>query len=269
MPGIPQARQDLLAFGKEVYTRRCAGCHGTKGDGKGTSATFLNPKPRDFTTGVFKFRSTANKDSLPTDGDLYVTLTHGLWGTSMPSMQELPDRQRWAVVQYIKTFSDRWEKEEAGHVISIPVEGPPSPTSIRDGKATFQSNCALCHGDAGKADGPLAGPGMLIDDWGEPVKPADLSLPAGAPGGVKLGHGGAQLFKTIVTGIGGTPMPPFDSLPAEEVWNVVHYVQSLRVEAHEAELVTAGLNEQDRGIARQKIWASISKHMEGRKAITN
>ena len=91
------------------------------------------------------------------------------------AMQEIPDRHRWAVVQYIKTFSDRWEKEPVGQVISIPVEVPPTPTSIENGKATFQANCALCHGDGGKADGPLAGPGMLMDDWGEPVRPAHLS----------------------------------------------------------------------------------------------
>ena len=264
--GNPQAREELLSLGKEVYARRCAGCHGTKGDGKGPSAQFLNPKPRDFTTGLFKFRSTAGKDSLPTDADLYMTLTHGLWGTSMPSMQEISDRQRWAVVHHLKTFSDRWEKGPAGHVISIPEEVPLTPASIENGKATFQANCALCHGEQGKADGPLGAPGLLTDDWGEPVRPAHLSLPAGAPGGVKLGHDGAHLFQTIVTGIGGTPMPPFDSMAAEEVWNLVHYVQSLRVEAHEAELVAAGLKEEDLALAREKIWASMSNRMEGRKA---
>lgn len=268
VPGSPQAREDLLALGKEVYARRCVGCHGTKGDGKGPSAPFLNPKPRDFTTGLFKFRSTSKKDSLPTDGDLFVTLTHGLWGTSMPSMQELPDRQRGAVVQYIKTFSDRWKLEPTGQQISIPTEPPMTIVSIEKGKSTFQANCALCHGEGGKADGPLAGTGMLMDDWGEPVRPANLTLPAGASGGVKLGHDSVHLFQTIVSGVGGTPMPPFDSLPPEEVWSMVHYVQSLRVEAHEAELVAAGLNEQHRARAREKIWASMSHRMAGGKAVT-
>lgn len=267
IPGHPQAHEDLLALGKEIYVRRCAGCHGTKGDGKGPSAPLLSPKPRDFTTGLFKFRSTAGKDSLPTDADLYMTLTHGLWGTSMPSMQEIPDRQRWAVIQYIKTFSERWEKEQVGQPISIPSESPVTPDSIERGKAMFQANCALCHGDNGKADGALAGPGMLMDDWGEPARLAHLTLPAGVPGGVKLGHDGARLFQTIVTGIGGVPMPPFDSLAAEEVWNLVHYVQSLRVEAHEAELVAAGLKEQDRALARERIWASMSNRIKGRKAV--
>ncbi|MEB2337481.1 MAG: cbb3-type cytochrome c oxidase subunit I [Nitrospirales bacterium] len=264
LPGSPQAREEVLSLGKEVYARRCAGCHGAKGDGKGPSAVFLHPKPRDFTTGVFKFRSTAGKDSLPTDADLYLTLTHGLWGTSMPSMQEIPDRQRGAVVQYLKTFSDRWRKESVGIPISIPSEVPLTVASIERGKVLFQMNCVLCHGEQGQADGPLAGPGMLMDDWGEPIRPAHLSLPAGMPGGVKLGHDGPHLFQTIVGGIGGTPMPPFDGLKAEEVWDLVHYVQSLRAMAHEAELVTAGLQEQDRQRARERIWSAISGRAEVR-----
>lgn len=268
LPGSPQAREEVLSLGKEVYARRCAGCHGAKGDGKGPSAVFLHPKPRDFTTGVFKFRSTAGKDSLPTDADLYLTLTHGLWGTSMPSMQEISDRQRGAIVQYLKTFSDRWRKESVGIPISIPSEVPLTAASIEKGKVLFQTNCALCHGEQGQADGPLAGPGMLMDDWGEPIRPAHLSLPAGMPGGVKLGHDGSHLFQTIVGGIGGTPMPPFDGLKAEEVWDLVHYVQSLRAMAHEAELVTAGLQEQDRQAARERIRAAISGREEVRKPMT-
>ncbi|MGB5053070.1 MAG: hypothetical protein WBO24_01600, partial [Nitrospirales bacterium] len=96
------------------------------------------------------------------------------------------------------------------------------------------------------------------DSWGGAVKPAHLSLAAGVPGGVKLGHHGGRLFLTIKTGIGGTPMPAFDSLTSEEVWDLVHFVQSLRVEAHEAELLAAGLQEQDRAMARKRIWSSMS-----------
>ena len=81
----PQAQRSLIAFGKQAYERRCMGCHGQKGDGNGPSAEFLNPKPRDFTAGVYKFKSTLGKETLPTDSDIFTTLTHGLWGTSMPS----------------------------------------------------------------------------------------------------------------------------------------------------------------------------------------
>jgi hypothetical protein len=103
---------------------------------------------------------------------------------------------------------------------------------------------------------------MLTDDWGHPIRPAHLALPAGMPGGVKLGHGGSRLYQTVVAGVGGTPMPPFDSLTAEETWDLVHFVQSLRVTAHEAELVEAGLQEKDRKTARERIWAAMSNHSD-------
>jgi len=266
--GTPEGREEVRLLGQAVYSRRCAGCHGEKGDGKGPSARFLNPKPRDFTTGLFKFRSTVGKDSLPTDADLYVTLTHGLWGTSMPPMHELPASQRWAVIQFLKTFSDRWAKEPAGRPIAVPPEPSVTPASIAKGDTLFQTNCALCHGPQGQADGALSQPGMLVDDWGDPINPAHLSLPAGAPGGVKLGHGGPRLYQTIVAGIGATPMPPFDSLTEEEVWDLVHYVQSMRVTAQEEELVAAGLREQDRETARERIWAAMSGRAAAERAVT-
>lgn len=100
---------------------------------------------------------------------------------------------------------------------------------------------------------------ILKDVWGQPLKPANFTLPAGMFGGVKLGHDGEHLYKTVITGIGGTPMPVFrEQLSPEEIWDIVHYVQSLRVKAHEAELVAAGLKEADREQARSRIWAALS-----------
>lgn len=253
----PQAREELVALGREVYQRRCVGCHGVNGDGKGPSAIFLEPKPRDFTTGIYKFRSTPGKDSLPTDSDLFATITHGLWGTSMPSWAEISERERWAVIQYIKNFSDRWEKERVPVPVAVPPETPITQASLENGRQIF-NRCIICHGEGGKGDGFLAA--SLVDAWGQPVRPADFTLPAGMPGGVKLGHDGPHLFQAIMTGVGGTPMPVFqEQLTPEEAWDVVHYVQSLRVRAHEEELIAAGLKEQDLDEARMRIWASLSE----------
>jgi cytochrome c oxidase cbb3-type subunit I/II len=91
------------------------------------------------------------------------------------------------------------------------------------------------------------------------VVPANFTLPAGVSGGVKLGHNSEHIFKTIMTGIGGTPMPAFeDNLTPEEIWDMVHFVQSLRVDAHQAELMEAGLKEVDVEDARKAIWAVLS-----------
>src|SRR5207247_1491942 len=81
--GIPQT-EDLIARGKEEFEEHCIGCHGVRGDGNGLAATFLFPRPRDFTIGVFKFRSTPS-GSLPTDGDLFRTITRGVRWTAMPT----------------------------------------------------------------------------------------------------------------------------------------------------------------------------------------
>jgi c(7)-type cytochrome triheme protein len=71
------ASPELLARGQEAYGRYCALCHGEIGDGKGRMAPWLDPKPRDFTAGKYKFRSTLG-GSLPTDIDLFRTITRGV-----------------------------------------------------------------------------------------------------------------------------------------------------------------------------------------------
>ena len=247
-PALPQGSKlnasETVALGKEVYLRRCVGCHGAKGDGNGVSARFLNPKPRNFTTGIFKFRSTAGgPTSLPSDTDLFITLSHGLWGTAMPPWYEMQAPERLAVIQYIKTFSSRWKTESPGAQIEIPPEPPVTMESIASGAQQFEvAGCQICHGAAGLGNGVTAS--ALSNAWGEPIKPANFTLAAGAPGGVKLGHDGRHIFKTIYTGIGGGPMPPFGTVISDaKIWDIVHFVQSLRVNAHVASLKELGLTE--------------------------
>ncbi|MFI5305249.1 MAG: cbb3-type cytochrome c oxidase subunit I [Nitrospiria bacterium] len=254
-----QNSEEILSEGKMVYERRCIGCHGEKGDGNGVSAMFLDPKPRDFTRGIFKFRSTPGKDSLPTDSDLFITITHGLWGTAMPTWQEIPEYERFAVIQYIKTFSSRWKTELVGEPVLIPSEPPVTINSIQNGEKLFHGKaaCFICHGPEGRGDGMMAA--TLRNEWGHPERPANFTLPAGIQGGVKLGHDGRHIFKTIMTGVGGTIMPVFQTqLTPEEVWDLTHYVQSLRVKSHEQELISAGLKKEDLPSSLAMIWASLS-----------
>ena len=51
---VSEAQQ--LHHGKVLYATYCAGCHGEAGDGKGPAASMLIVKPRDFTSGLYKFR---------------------------------------------------------------------------------------------------------------------------------------------------------------------------------------------------------------------
>src|SRR3972149_3658233 len=89
--------------GKAVYDRQCAACHGTGGRGDGEAAYLLYPKPRDFTTGNYRLVSTWER--VPTDEDLYLTISRGMPGSAMPSWGHLPEEERWALVHYIKSFA--------------------------------------------------------------------------------------------------------------------------------------------------------------------
>jgi cytochrome c oxidase cbb3-type subunit I/II len=231
-----QPSAELLRLGRDAYARRCVGCHGEKGDGHGPVAMFLTPQPRDFTRGIFKFRSTPGKDSLPQDSDLYKTISHGLWGTPMPPWYELSERERWGLLQYIKTFSPRWTNETVAAPVAVPLEPSVDDAGIARGQKIFSNaGCLACHGPSGKGDGPLAP--ILRDVWGHPSPPANFTLPAGSYRGVKLGFDTPHMFTTVMTGVGGTLMEAFAArLKPEEVWDVVHYVQSLRKAAEAQEL---------------------------------
>src|SRR5262245_37399006 len=70
--------------GKQLSEAKCALCHGASGKGDGPAAERLLPRPRDFTAGKFKIRSTAS-GQLPTDDDLVRVIRDGMPGTSMPA----------------------------------------------------------------------------------------------------------------------------------------------------------------------------------------
>ena len=113
--------------GKSVYEKKCALCHGDKGDGKGPAADLLEPRPRDFTTGVYKIRTTVGK--VPTDQDLFDVITRGMPGTFMPAWDVLAEKDRWSLVAYLKTFAAEKFKE-APKRQELPKEVAPSAESI-------------------------------------------------------------------------------------------------------------------------------------------
>lgn len=214
------ATAEAIARGRAVYTRRCAGCHGLRGDGNGPAATFLEPRPRNLVAGVFKFRTTPS-GSLPTDGDLYRTLTRGVRWTAMPPWYQLPERDRLAVIAYIKTLSRRWTEETPEPPVAIPPPPPPTAELLERGRALYgQAQCADCHGAGGKGDGPSAD--RLEDDWGFEIRPADFTR-----GQFKGGGSVTDIYRAMTTGLDGTPMPSFaDSMTDAERWAISYYVLS-------------------------------------------
>jgi len=103
-------RSDIVGRKNGLYREHCVHCHGISGDGLGPTAAFLNPYPRDYRPGVFKFKSTERADK-PTHADLKRILHNGIVGTSMPSFALLGDTQIEALVEYVKYLSIRGETE--------------------------------------------------------------------------------------------------------------------------------------------------------------
>ncbi len=96
--------------GKGLYREHCAHCHGITGDGAGRTARSLNPYPRDFRLGKFKFKSTPLR-SMPTDDDMMQLLVKGVPGSSMPSFRGLLKSDLEALVDYVKYLTMRGQYE--------------------------------------------------------------------------------------------------------------------------------------------------------------
>lgn len=197
----PQLVDDIdprrLRWGAEIYNLRCAGCHGISGDGQGPAAAYLQPKPRDYRRGIFKFTSTPI-GSKPTRADLARTVRRGARGTSMPGFPWMPDEEVNAVLDYVITLSQRGEVETAIAQIAdadfdedqaiglseftgalTPVrdgwaqartqviqpltpEPPYTPESILAGRKIYLAeNCAKCHGPQAKGQTEWLSPEFL------------------------------------------------------------------------------------------------------------
>lgn len=210
--------------GKALYQRYCVFCHGSYGDGTGESAPFLDPKPRDFTKAAFKCRSTPS-GSLPLDSDLYDTISRGVHASGMPSWKPLLRQERADLVAYIKTFSTAFQEEKPGAPVTVPPATPSSPESINRGAELFQSmNCWSCHGKDGRGHGPSAA--ALTDSKGFPITPFDFT--SGTR--FKCGDTEQAMFRDLLTGLDGTPMPSFGTaMTPDQMWDVVHYIRSLHL----------------------------------------
>jgi mono/diheme cytochrome c family protein len=241
--GISLRSTATLKRGREQYSLYCAGCHGEAGDGEGPAARFLSPKPRDFRKGRVKFAAVP-ANTLPRDEDLVNTMNHGLHGTSMPAWNLVSGEDKLAIVAYVKTFSDVWQKETPG----APVPIKPDPwrkkpeKGIAEGERVYHgiAACSSCHpsyatkgaiAEHMKAyDIPLTGfredmYGSVVkdSDWGAPIKPPDFLIDR-----TKIASTREELVRVIAAGVGGTAMPSWgDTLTDKQLWGLAYYVASL------------------------------------------
>lgn len=212
--------------GKQLYRRYCVGCHGPLGDGRGENAPWVDPKPRDFVTGTFKCRSTPSGE-LPTDEDLFKSVTRGFVNSNMPSWLPLTLQQRADLVAYVKTFSLRFHEEKPAAPLQVPSETEANQESIQRGAEQYQKmNCWSCHGKEGRGDGPSAQ--TLVDSRGYPIAAYDF----GEWTRFKCGESNQDLYRILMTGLDGTPMPSVaNALKPDQVWDLVHYLRVLQANA--------------------------------------
>ncbi len=218
---------------RDAYVKRCSWCHGLEGAGDGPASGYLNPAPRDFTLGMYKWKTTPYDEYSPSDGDLERMIAGGSEGgwdglneTSMPGWSDTLGRQEIRDIgAYIKTFAS------LGAPLKKEIEPPSgmkgaSKDLIEQGRKLFLDRCSECHGELGRGDGTK----RLKDDWGGRTWPRNLTKDwtFRAGGDVK------DIYKRIMAGIPGTQMPGFADpqskkrLSDEEAWAVASYVVTLK-----------------------------------------
>jgi len=228
----------------EFYRVQCLHCHGVDGGGDGPTSEFLEPRPRDYRPGKFKYTALGDK-ARPRRADLLNTLDQGINGTAMPSFRRFSAAWLNGAVDYVRLLSIRGETEirlateydideklplevvqqtyldvwaewdaAADKVIAYDGEIPEStPERIAHGRELFlddtRANCVSCHGMNGRGDGASS---YEKNEEGELVLVKDewgnTIQPRDLTRGLfRFGRRPIDIYRRIYTGINGTPMP--------------------------------------------------------------
>ena len=187
----------------------------------------------------------------------------------MPNFRLLPKQEIQAVVDYVIVLAQRGELEyqlaveaeaseeldpdyvpevvevvgtrwvDATHSLTQPLTPEPELTEERIalGRVAFLSKgCNKCHGEDGRGH---TKDNIGKDSWGFSTRAADLTS--------GMLHGGQEpidIYRRIMNGINGTPMPGFKSAlesEPETIWNLVSYVLSVSSRRREGTAIPAGL----------------------------
>lgn len=225
-PVQPESEQ-LLRMGKQAYQTNCFICHGKTGDGQGSASRLMQTKPRNFTAGKFKLRTTP-WGTLPTDDDLFRTISLGFPQYGMPSFKTLSAKDRWGLVYYLKTLM-RDSGRKQGSEIDLGPEPPMTKESLAKGRVLYEKfGCAACHGVEGRADGPLVRHfPKTFEENGTSTMPRDFTKGARY---MKSGGSPRDIARTLATGFEGSRMVSY--LPALDdpkdlgpLWDIARYVQ--------------------------------------------
>jgi mono/diheme cytochrome c family protein len=228
---------ERLASALALYRIHCSCCHGTTGEGTGPWADLLPVLPRDFRRGVFKFQSTPY-GARPVREDLQRTVTRGIAVELLARRGEFEGRliletevkgaalDERETDQIAAEVDAQWR--EAAEQVIQPLS--PQPTFnheyVARGREKFvEKGCAKCHGEDGRGQTEQNLQGGLRDVWGHPVRAADLTT-----GRLKGGSAPLDIYRRILGGINGTPMPSFRAIlwaEPESIWDLVAWVLHL------------------------------------------
>ncbi|HEV3204873.1 MAG TPA: cytochrome c [Gemmataceae bacterium] len=255
--------EHTLAEGSIAYRHHCLHCHGLPGDGRGPTAPWVNPHPRDFRLGIFKFTSTkGGNDRKPRREDLLRTLREGIEGTAMPSFGLVPENELQAIISYVIHLSLRGDleyrlmqrflsgsadvgdfkdtlEENIGPLVTSWIDAtktqnlilPEASASFPPGSEQRKSvengfNLFRSTKDAG-CIGCHKDYGRqsdyFFDAWGTIGRAADLTT-----GVYRGGRRPIDFYWRIHHGVNGSNMPNFGNLlKSDEIWDLVSFLQVL------------------------------------------
>ena len=210
---------ELHRLGKKLYADNCAICHGPNGDGMGSLGVEFTPRPRNFTKGAFKLRSTGLRQE-PSRADINRVITNGIegsYGRTMPAFEDFITSERQALAEVVRQFADIRE-------YGTPYDVPPMPewAGIEHAMGLYKkSGCATCHGASGDGKGPKSA--ELKDQNGMPLMPADFT-----DGALKGGTELEEIWLRIFNGLDGTPMPAFgNQMSPEDIWSLARLIREM------------------------------------------
>ncbi len=229
-PPVPDGypSREAALRGEAIYRKQCAPCHGITGDGKGFLATGFDVKPRDFRQARYRFKSTLSGE-YPSLEDLERAIRVGVPDTTMPAWgQFLTPEQISDLARYLPVFSPQFAEAVGKGQKPAPLPIPAAPAALASlagrGKALYTANqCASCHGEGGRGDGPAAA--ELKDSWEQPIRTTDLTY----KWTFKNGFTPRDLYRTLYGGLTGAPMPSYLSVIPDEGdrWALAAYVLSM------------------------------------------
>lgn len=252
-----------LQEGSRLYKRLCLHCHGLTGDGRGPTGAWVQPHPRDFRLGTFKYVSTSGDSAhKPRRDDLRRLIRDGLPGSSMPSFKLLNEEQIERLVDYVIHLSMRGETEtetlreaELLEVAEIPTvvgefatllgqrwlgaessamePAAQPPERLGESRFTKEHFASVRRGYESFVNTDGAGCIKCHVDFGRQAKYRyDIWGAQVKPRNLTEGihRGGSRpidIYWRIRGGIGPSGMPSFDALTEDQLWDLVHFVRAL------------------------------------------